>query len=75
MQNWGRGDLVEMDGLLAVVVGVEGDLDVPQGHLAVWFGDPRCERKSEGGTGGQQPEIWTVPTEYLVAAAPPIWKH
>ena len=75
MQDWKRGDLVELDGLLAVVVGVEGDLNVPQDHVAVWFGDPRCERKSEGGTGGKQPEIWTVPAEYWVAAAPPILKH
>lgn len=75
MQDWKRGDLVELDGLLAVVVGVEGDLDVPEDHVALWFGDPRCERRSKGGTGGQHPEIWTVPAEHLVAAAPGIWKH
>ena len=75
MQDWKCGDLVELDGLLAVVVGVVGDLNVPEDHVAVWFGDPRCKRKSEGGAGGKQPEIWTVPAGYLVAAAPPIWKH
>ena len=46
MHKWKRGDLVELDGLLAVVVGVEGDPDIPEDHVAVWFGDPRCERKS-----------------------------
>ena len=55
MHKWKRGDLVELDGLLAVVVGVEGDPDVPEDHLAVWFGDPRGECKSQGGRGGGQP--------------------
>jgi hypothetical protein len=75
MSAWCRGDLVELDGLLAVVVGIEGDPDVPEEHIAVWFGDPRCIRKSKGGSGGQQPELWTVPVELFVAAATPIWKH
>jgi hypothetical protein len=75
MRKWKHGDLVELDGLLAVVVGVEGDPNVPEDHVAVWFGDPQCERKSQGGTGGKRPEIWTVPAEYFVAAAPPPWKH
>lgn len=72
---WKRGDIVETDGVLGVVVGVEGDPDVPEDHVAVWFGDPRCERKSEGGTGGKRPEVWTVPVEYFVAAAPPVLRH
>jgi hypothetical protein len=46
MSKWRRGDIVELDGLLAVVVGSEGDPNVPDGHTAVWFGDPRCTRKS-----------------------------
>jgi hypothetical protein len=75
MQTWKCGDFVELDGLLAVVVGVEGDPDVPEDHIAVWFGDPRCERTSQGGTGGKQPEVWKVPAECFVAAAPPIWSH
>jgi hypothetical protein len=75
MSDWRRGDLVELNGLLAVVVGVAGDADVPEDHVAVWFGDPRCDRKSEGGAGGQRPEVWTVPAEYFVAAAEPVWKH
>ena len=75
MRTWKRGDLVEMDGLLAVVVGVEGDPKVPEDHVAVWFGDPRCVRKSEGGSGGRPPEIWTVPAEHVVAAVPPTWNH
>lgn len=72
---WRRGDLVEIDGLLAVVVGVAGEPGVPEDHIAVWFGDPHCVRKSLGGVGGQQPEIWTVPAQYFALAAEPIWNH
>lgn len=75
MANWRRGDLVELDGLLAVVVGLAGDPNVPEDHVAVWFGDPRCVRKSQDGSGGQRPELWTVPAEYFVPAAEPNWNH
>ena len=75
MSGWRRGDLVELDGILAVVVGVAGDLNVPDGHVAVWFGSPRRVRKSQGGLGGQRPEVVTVPAEYFVAAAVPVWQH
>jgi hypothetical protein len=69
-----RGDFVEFDGLLAVVValpgeavGGAGDL-VPEGHAALWFGalwfgDPRTPRVSEGGKGGAVPEVWVIPWE------------
>jgi hypothetical protein len=75
MADWKCGDLVEFDGLLGAVIGIEGDRGVPENHVAVWFGSPRCLRKSQGGTGGQQPEVWTVPAEYVVKAPPPLWKH
>lgn len=73
--TWTRGDLVELDGLLGAVVGAECDPEVPGDHIAVWFGEPWCERKSRGGAAGNQPEVWTVPAEHVVAAAPPVWKH
>ena len=72
---WSRGDFVELDGLLAVVVGGEGEPEVPDDHVAVWFGDPRSVRKSDGGSGGQSPEVWTVPADLLVRAAGPSIKH
>ena len=75
MTDWNRGDLVEIDGLLAVVVGVQGDADVPDEHVAVWFGEPKCTRVSEGGPGAAPPEVWTVPAEYLTRAKSPIVKH
>jgi hypothetical protein len=75
MALWQRGAFVELDGLLAVVTAVEGDAGVPEGHVALWFGDPRCRRKSEGGTGGHRPEVWTVPEEYCLPAAEPVARH
>jgi hypothetical protein len=75
MALWKRGDIVELDGLLAVVVGVNGDPNVPEDHVALWFGDPRTKRKSEGGPGGLRPEIWTVPEEYCIKSAKPVIKH
>lgn len=73
--NWSRGDLVELDGLIGVVVFVFGDPDVPEDHIAVWFGDPKCTRISKGGAGGQTPELWTVPAALLKRALAPSIKH
>lgn len=72
MMHWKPGDLVEVDGLLAVVVGAA---DVPNNHVAVWFGEPRCVRRSQGGNGGAHPEIWTVPADYVIGAAKAVIKH
>lgn len=70
-----RGDLVEYDGLLAVVVGTFEDGMAPEEHLALWFGVPQGVRKSEGGSGNLQAEVWTVPTEYCLEAPAPKIKH
>lgn len=75
MTTWNRGDLIELDGLLGVVVGVDGDPDVLADHVALWFGEPKCTRKSQGGLGGQRPEVWTVPEHFCALAAGPIYKH
>ena len=75
MAEWRRGDFVELDGLLAVVVGIEGDPGIPEEHVGLWFGDPNGRRKSQGGTGGRHPEIWTVPEDYCVPAEEAIYKH
>ncbi|MFO0855882.1 MAG: hypothetical protein U0640_00840 [Phycisphaerales bacterium] len=61
-----RGDMVTMDGLLAAVVGVEGDPGVPEEHVALWFGDPIAKRTSEGGTPRARVEAWSVPAESCV---------
>lgn len=70
-----RGDFVELDGRLAVVVGLPGDLEVPEDHVALWFGTPQCKRSSEGGPGGATPDVWTVPAEYCETASPPKIHH
>jgi hypothetical protein len=75
MRPWKRGDFVECDGLLAVVVAVEEDPQVPEGHVALWFGQPQGRRRSEGGSGGLRPEVWTVPAECCVESSPATVQH
>jgi hypothetical protein len=41
MTELARGLFVEVDGLVAVVVGLPGEEDVPEEHVALWFGAPR----------------------------------
>jgi len=67
------GDLVETDGLIAVVVRVEGE--VPEDHVTLWFGEPQGKRKSEGGKGSLTPVIWTVPASYCTLAKKPDARH
>ena len=75
MRKWQRGDFVEFDGLLAVVVGAPGDPEVPEDHVMLWFGEPRGRRRSEGGTGAGRPEVCTVPAEYCQPSPEPILSH
>ena len=75
MSPFQRGQFVEHDGLLAVIVGTPEDDGAPQEHLALWYGEPRGRRISAGGTGGQHPEVWTVPAEYCTLAATPTVRH
>jgi hypothetical protein len=69
------GSFVEFDGLLAVVVGLGGQDDVPEDHLAVWFGEPQGKRLSEGGEGNLVPEVWTIPIELFRPAKSPMIRH
>jgi hypothetical protein len=75
MSTFKRGDFIEHDGLIAVVVGTGEDGGAPEDHLALWYGEPRCIRISQGGVGGQHPEVWTVPAEYCAPAASPDIRH
>ena len=70
-----RGQMIEMDGLLGVVVGTGIDDHVPADHVDVWFGEPRATRKSQGGVGGLRPEIWTMPVGLCTTAAEPVIRH
>lgn len=59
-----KGDFAQLNGKPCVIVGVDGDKDVPSEHLAAWFG-------------GDGPlEVWTVPAEYFEPAEiPPVVRH
>lgn len=67
-----RGDIVEIAGQLAVVVGTFADGGAPDEHIAVWFGDPQTER---GGPTGATPEVWTIPEQYFLKAKEPVLIH
>jgi len=75
MNEFKRGDMVEIDGVLAVVVGLPGDPNVPEDHVALWHGEPRCKSKSNGGAGGAIPEVWLIPSEYVQPSNPPVYRH
>jgi hypothetical protein len=62
-----RGDIVEISGQLAVVVGTARDGGAPEDHVAVWFGNPMTSR---GDRLGATPEVWTIPEEYFTKARP-----
>jgi hypothetical protein len=52
-----RGGFATLNGQLCVIVGVEGDANVPDEHVALWYGN-----QNETGT----PQVWTVPCEYVI---------
>jgi len=70
-----KGDFVELDGLIAVVVGVSGENDLPDDHIALWFGEDDQKRISQGGSGNVIPQVWTVPIELCMKARDPNIKH
>jgi len=59
----------------AVIVGTPEDGGPPAGHLALWYGDPRGRRISEGNSGGLHPEVWTVPAEFCTFTQTPRVQH
>lgn len=71
------GTFVILDGLPAVVVGLPDGrgTGAPEEHVALWFGDPRVPRASEGGPGDPTPEVWTVPSEFCTRSPRPELRH
>ncbi len=63
-----KGELVELGkGRVCVIVGVEEDENIPEGHFAAWFGEI-----NEAGV----PIIWTVPAAYFKLIEGPFdWRH
>ena len=70
-----KGDFVEMDGLIAVVIATEDDPNVPEDHVGLWFGLPATKRISEGGTGNETPIVSTIPLEYCILVDNIIYSH
>jgi len=72
MKKYRKGDFVEYDGLTGVVVGTDGDPNVPEGHLLLWHGNTHTIRRSEDPENykDQHPEVWSVPEEYCKPALP-----
>lgn len=58
-----KGDFVRIDGINAVIVGTDEDENIPEDHIAVFFGSEIAKRESEGGTGNGQPQVWIVPVD------------
>lgn len=69
------GQLVELNGRLAVVVGTDTDAWVPEGHVALWFGEPGAISVSQNQMDRLRPEVWTVPAEYCTPALEPVVRH
>lgn len=70
-----KGDFVEMDGLIAVIVGTADDKDVPEDHVALWFGMPGTIRLTNADHTQTPPEVWTVPISVCSMALPAIFRH
>lgn len=58
-----KGDFVRIDGINAVVVGTDEDENIPEDHIAVFFGSEIAKRESEGGEGNDRPLVWIVPID------------
>jgi hypothetical protein len=58
-----KGDFVRIDGINAVVVGTDEDDNIPEDHIAVFFGSEIAKRESEGGEGNDRPLVWIVPID------------
>lgn len=75
MKKFNKGDFVELDGLTAVIIATCCDADIPEEHVAIWFGDPSASRKSEKNYSRISPEVWIVPIDVCLAGLRPIFKH
>ncbi|MFC0682593.1 hypothetical protein ACFFGH_32595 [Lysobacter korlensis] len=66
-----RGDIVVIGDRVAVVVALEGEDDVPEEHVALWFGPEEASKTEDR----LRPIVWTAPAEYCSLAAPAEWRH
>lgn len=73
--NLQPGSFVELDGLPAIVVQTPDGVNIPEDHVALWFGEPGATRISDGGSGNVHPELWIVPTEVCRDGLQPKCNH
>ena len=78
MTSVSRGDLVELNGIPCVIIALAGERvgleQVPEDHVAVWYGHTSVTLAGEG-TSRLKPEVWTVPLEYIGQGQVPTVKH
>lgn len=72
-----KGDFVEFDGQVAVVVGTDDEKDVPEEHVLLWYGEPGQARKSESSNTHKRvrPIVFLVPEEYCTESLTAKIKH
>ena len=74
-----RGDLVQLNGQPCVIVALAGefigDEEVPEEHVALWYGDAEAKPTWEGGATNVPTEVWTVPLEYVEPGPVPTVLH
>jgi hypothetical protein len=74
-----RGDLVELNGLPCVIVGLAGEYLgealVPEDHVALWYGAAEVTPTAKGEPGRVPTEVWTVPLEYVELGQVPTVRH
>lgn len=68
---------MELNDFIAVVVGVDTEAHVPEGHLLLWYGNEvkLCNSEVPNNNVRQKPEVWSVPEEYCKDALPEEIKH
>ena len=74
-----RGDLVELNSLPGVIVGLAGehvgDSLLPEDHVALWYGVPDATATGDGTTSRGSTEVWAVPLEYVEPGQVPTVRH
>jgi hypothetical protein len=75
------GEILDLDGSHCVVVGLGGQIlsgeEVPEEHIAVWFGEIATTISQESNEAAEQSRIQvrTVPEEYFKKGPEPLVAH
>ena len=66
-----KGDIVDFEGLLGVIIDTDESGDLSKGHVTVWFGEQRSTKTSDGEEGNQAPVVYNMPARYCKRAKKP----